>query len=186
MNNAISMTKTNSPKRDVSMVELEIDCVTSQCLPNGWLANPGVSRIFVYADEVAQVEALTRTEEDNELYRQAEVQYAKRFAKWAENNCGGDMEKAAALCPLSVESVYLSMNEGDGVFHIKPIKSMTVIRKDLPPPEEKKSWEAQSKSAGMVADVIEKLLTNDALIDLVAEAVSKRGSESAKSGKKGN
>lgn len=174
-NNAIDYSS-KSPKRDVPMVEVEVDSVTMQCLPNGWLVNPGKSKITIYEDQIPEVEALTRTEQDNDLYKRAQSEFEGRLMKYADDEFGGDLDKATAKCPFSVESVFLSMNQSLGIPHVKPLKSMKVLQKDLPPPTKKDSWDAQTNAAKLVTTVIENLLTNKELIASIASLVNQHNS----------
>jgi hypothetical protein len=170
-NNSVDYSK-KSPRRDVPMVEIELESVTQQCVPNGWLVNPGVNTIRIYEDEVPEVQALTRTEEDNDLYKRAQAEYARRFKRWADENCDGDMDKAAEICPLSVESVFLSMNEGLGLPHVKPFKYMKITNKGLPPPQEERGWKDQNNAAEIAANAIAGIFSNEDFLMRIAEKVA--------------
>ena len=180
-NNAIDYSS-KSPRRDVPMVEVEVESVTMQCLPNGWLVNPGKSRIMIYEDQVPEVEALTRTEQDNDLYKRAQSEFEGRLMKYAEDEFGGDLDKATKKCPFSVESVFLSMNQSLGIPHVKPLKSMKILKDGLPPPAKKDSWDASAGTAKIVADVLQLLFSDDTVLDKIADRVNQRKTASNRKG----
>lgn len=132
-----------SPKRNMEMVEMEVESVVMQALPNGYLVSPGKSTIIVYKDEVAQVEDLVRSSEDIAAIERAKTECALRLRQYADDKCGGDMAAASKLFPESVESVFVSQNKGSNFPHIKPLLSARKIKEGLPPPAETDRWNAQ-------------------------------------------
>lgn len=153
----------DSPRRNKPMCTMDVEAATMQTLPNGFLVLPGKSTIKIYEDQVDEVMALVRDEDENLAIIRAKEEYDRRFKKYADEKCDGDAKVAYERFPQSVESVYCQQNEGKGVYGTRPLLSAVIKEKGLPPPQKEDSWDAQNSSAEMVAKTINIILENKEL-----------------------
>lgn len=155
------------PQRNKNRIRMEVESVTMQCLPSGNLVLPGKAEIVIYEDEEQQVLDLVRDEEENIAVQQAYKQFEIRLKRYADEKCGGDLEKARLICPESPQSVFCLLN--DGKPHMRPLLSATTIARDLPPPHKQEAWSASNDTANMVATAISLVMNDPSLRKVLAE-----------------
>lgn len=158
-----------SPRQNKLMCTMEIEAATMQTLPNGYLVQPGKSEIRIYEDQVPEVMALVQDEEEREAVIAAKKTYDRRFKKYADEKCGGDLELAYQRFPESVPSVFCQANEHKP--GIRPLLSAVVKDKGLPPPHKEELWDASKNTADATVAAVEAIMNNPALRKMLEDKI---------------